>query len=148
MKRTTISLPDDLALAVEREARRRRVSVSEVARQAIAEHVGLTTERRPLPFAALGRSGQRNVARDVEEILAREWTPDRDRCRGGDIPRGDKARAERGGGVPSRTRLNGRGGPGFRGLAQDRRSGGALRRFPARWHRRIARCSCRAAQLR
>ena len=79
MKRTTISLPDDLALAVEREARRRRVSVSEVARQAIAEHVGLTTERRPLPFAALGRSGQRNVARDVEEILAREWTPDRDR---------------------------------------------------------------------
>jgi len=82
MKRTTISLPDDLASAVEREARRRRVSVSEVARRALAEHLGMNGgERRPLPFAALGRSGQRNVARDAEEILAREWAEHIDRDR-------------------------------------------------------------------
>lgn len=82
MKRTTISLPDDLASAVEREARRRRISVAEVARQALAEHLGINGGgRRPLPFAALGRSGQRNVARDAEQILAREWAEHIDRDR-------------------------------------------------------------------
>lgn len=80
MKRTTISLPDDLAVATEREARRRRVSVSEVARQALAEHLGLNdVARRPLPFAALGRSGRRDTAERLEDLLAQEWTPDRDR---------------------------------------------------------------------
>ena len=79
MKRTPISLPDDLAVAVEREARRRRVSVSEVARQAIAEHLGMDGKRRPLRFAALGRSGYHDTAERIEEILAQEWTPDRDR---------------------------------------------------------------------
>lgn len=80
MKRTTISLPDDLALAAEREARRRRVSVSELARQALAEHLGLNgAVRRPLPFAALGRSGRRDTAERLEELLGEEWTPDRDR---------------------------------------------------------------------
>jgi Arc/MetJ-type ribon-helix-helix transcriptional regulator len=74
MKRTTISLPDDLAVAVEREARRRRVSISEVARQALAEHLGRDgSTRRRLPFAAVGRSGSGDAARDMEEILAREW---------------------------------------------------------------------------
>lgn len=80
MKRTTISLPEDLAIAAEREARRRRVSVSEVARQALAEHLGMNgAERRPLPFAALGRSGHRDTAERLDELLAQEWTPDRDR---------------------------------------------------------------------
>ncbi len=74
MKRTTISLPDELATAVQREARRRRLSVSEVTRQALAEHLGLDgRKRRALPFVALGRSSEPNVARDAEEILAREW---------------------------------------------------------------------------
>lgn len=80
MKRTTISLPEDLAIAAEREARRRRVSVSEVARQALAEHLGMNgATRRPLPFAALGRSGHRDTAERLDELLAQEWTPDRDR---------------------------------------------------------------------
>jgi hypothetical protein len=80
MKRITISLPDTLATAVEREARRRRVSGSEVARQALAEHLGLSGDtRRSLAFAALGRSGRRDTAVRLEELLGAEWTPDRDR---------------------------------------------------------------------
>lgn len=77
MRRTTISLPDDLAAAVEREARREGTSVSQVAREALEARLG-RRERR-LPFAALGRSGHRNTARDFEEILDAEWGVDRDR---------------------------------------------------------------------
>jgi hypothetical protein len=74
MKRTTITLPDDLAAAVARAADRRGTSVSQVTRAALEEHLGLGgTAPRPLPFAALGASGHRSTARDVEEILAREW---------------------------------------------------------------------------
>ena len=73
MRRTTISIPEELALAAEREARRRSTSVSEVAREALAAHLGLAGERRPLPFANLGRSGSRDTARRMEELMAREW---------------------------------------------------------------------------
>ncbi|MBV9101428.1 MAG: ribbon-helix-helix protein, CopG family [Candidatus Dormibacteraeota bacterium] len=73
MKRTTISLSDELARAVDREARRRSSSVSEVARDALAAHLGLSGVQRPLPFANLGRSGARHTARRMEELLAKEW---------------------------------------------------------------------------
>lgn len=84
MKRTTISLPDDLATLAAREAQRRPGSLSEVARQVLAEHLGLqATGPRPLPFANLGSSGHRHTARDLERILADEWAQaaDRDRHR-------------------------------------------------------------------
>jgi Arc/MetJ-type ribon-helix-helix transcriptional regulator len=74
MKRTTITLPEELAGALEREARRRRVSVSQVTREALAAQLGLAGEPRSLPFAALGASGHRTTARDLEDILAAEWT--------------------------------------------------------------------------
>jgi plasmid stability protein len=74
MQRTTLSLPDDVADALRREARRRHTSASAVARDAIAAHLRLLpAQARPVPFAAVGRSGQRNVARDMEQLLAREW---------------------------------------------------------------------------
>ncbi|MDX6698125.1 MAG: hypothetical protein QOE65_1522 [Solirubrobacteraceae bacterium] len=75
MQRTTLSLPDDLAAALKREAQRRRTSVSDVARQAIVDHLGFRPgERRQVPFAALGRSGgAEDIGGNVEEILAREW---------------------------------------------------------------------------
>jgi hypothetical protein len=74
MTRTTLSLPDDLAEALVREARRRSTSASAIAREAIARHLHLIpTETRPLPFAALGRSGHRSTGRDMEELLTREW---------------------------------------------------------------------------
>jgi predicted transcriptional regulator len=72
MKRTTISLADDLAAAVEREARRRRVPVSQVAREALEAHLG-RGGTRTLSFAALGRSGHRTTAVDAEAILDAEW---------------------------------------------------------------------------
>lgn len=79
MKRTTVSLPDDLAIAAEREARRRRVSVSELVRRALAEHLGMRDGKpRTIPFAGVADSGYRHTARDFEEILAAEWHPDRD----------------------------------------------------------------------
>jgi Arc/MetJ-type ribon-helix-helix transcriptional regulator len=72
MKRTTISLPSDLAQDVEREAQRRRVSISEVARDALREHMQ-RPQANPLAFIGIGRSGQHDTARRAEEILAREW---------------------------------------------------------------------------
>lgn len=80
MKRTTISLPDDLAAALEREAARRRVPVSRIAREAIEARLGWTADGpRDLPFIGLGRSGYTNTSEDIEELLKVEWTPDRDR---------------------------------------------------------------------
>jgi metal-responsive CopG/Arc/MetJ family transcriptional regulator len=74
MKRTTISLPDDLAQALDREARRRHSSASEVTRTALAQHLGLVENQpRELPFADLGRSGHRTTARDMEQLLEQEW---------------------------------------------------------------------------
>ncbi|HEV8635259.1 MAG TPA: CopG family transcriptional regulator [Chloroflexota bacterium] len=82
MKRTTVSLPDDVAWRLEREAKRREVSVSEVVRQVLSEHFDMLPGKpRALPFAALGASGRSDVSERIEEILAQEWTPDFDRDR-------------------------------------------------------------------
>jgi Ribbon-helix-helix protein, copG family len=81
MRRTTVSLPDDVANALAREARRRNTSVSAITRDALAAHLGVGRDRpRDLPFAAVGRSGQRTTARDMEQLIEREWDePARDR---------------------------------------------------------------------
>ncbi|MGC2374397.1 MAG: CopG family transcriptional regulator [Solirubrobacteraceae bacterium] len=77
MRRTTLSLPDDMAEALAREARRRSTSASAVARDALAKHLHLVPgDTRPLSFAALGHSGHRTTAREMEELLAREWDDD------------------------------------------------------------------------
>jgi predicted transcriptional regulator len=74
MKRTTVSLTDDIARALEREARRRNLSASEITRDALSRHLGLVAgEPRALPFAALGRSGHTTTGRDMEDLLEREW---------------------------------------------------------------------------
>jgi len=80
MKRTSISLPDAMANALDREARRRGTSVSAIAREALAERLHLRAgEVRELPFVGLGRSGTRDTAQRAEEILAEEWDADRGR---------------------------------------------------------------------
>ena len=78
MKRTTISLPDDLADALEREARRRALPASAIARDALTDYLGMgrAGEQRQLPFAAVDRSGQNTTARDMETLLEREWDMD------------------------------------------------------------------------
>jgi metal-responsive CopG/Arc/MetJ family transcriptional regulator len=74
MKRTTISLSDELAACLEREAQRTSTSASDIARRALKAYLGIDgTQPRHLPFAALGGSGFQHTARDVEEILAAEW---------------------------------------------------------------------------
>jgi hypothetical protein len=80
MKRTTVTLPVEMVEALGRAARRGHTSVSEVVRRMLAAQLGLIASGdRPLPFADLGRSGERHVARDMEALLAEGWTPDRDR---------------------------------------------------------------------
>jgi hypothetical protein len=81
MKRTTISLSDDLAAALEREARRRRMPVSAVVREALEGRFGGKDRPRKLPFVALGRSGHSSTGRDAEELLAAEWAADIERAR-------------------------------------------------------------------
>ncbi|HEY5617390.1 MAG TPA: ribbon-helix-helix protein, CopG family [Vicinamibacterales bacterium] len=73
MTRITVSLPDDLATLLAREARRRETSVSDIVRRAVESFLGASSERPALPFAALGRSGRRHTARNAEKILTAEW---------------------------------------------------------------------------
>lgn len=79
MKRTTISLPDELANALEREARRRRLPISRVVREGLEAHLGRSGAPRRITFAAVGRSGHHDTARTVDAILEAEWGRDRDR---------------------------------------------------------------------
>jgi Arc/MetJ-type ribon-helix-helix transcriptional regulator len=77
MRRVTIRLPEELLAALDREARRRRVSVSQLVREALQARFGLTSRPRDLPFVAAGRSGHRSTARDVEDVLRAELDRDR-----------------------------------------------------------------------
>ena len=81
MRRTTISLPDDLATALEREARRRRVPVSQVAREAIEARLGLSDEGpRDLPFIGIAESRDSEwSAADLDEFLAQTWADEIER---------------------------------------------------------------------
>lgn len=70
MNRTTLSLPDDLASALKREARRRHTSVSAVAREALAERFGFTGAKREVPFAGIvSDADPRHAASRMEEEL-------------------------------------------------------------------------------
>ena len=73
MRRTTISLPEEVSDAVEREARRRRVPVSQVIRESVEAQLGMGAPRM-IPFAAVGRSGRHDTARRVDEILEADRT--------------------------------------------------------------------------
>jgi hypothetical protein len=64
-------VPDDLAVTLDQEARRRHASISEITRTALIQHLGLSGDRaRELPFAALGASGYRTTARDMEKLFS------------------------------------------------------------------------------
>lgn len=70
--RTTITLPDDLARDLKREAQRRRVSIAHIAREAVQEHIAAAAAK-PVAFIGIGSSGKHDTARRAEEILAHEW---------------------------------------------------------------------------
>lgn len=83
MKRTTVTLPEDLAELLDVEARRRHTSVSEVVRQCIV--VGLTGSQenpRVIPFAALFDDPGMVPADRMDELLQAKWADDLDRDRG------------------------------------------------------------------
>lgn len=71
MKRTTVKLPDELDARLRQEAQRRGMTVSELTRTAIEEHVG-AGRRRKLGAAAAGRSGRSDVSERIEEIISSE----------------------------------------------------------------------------
>jgi len=71
MKRTTVKLPDDLDARLRHEAARRQSTVAEVTREAIEIHLG-SGARRKLIAAKADRSGSRDTARRIEEIIRRE----------------------------------------------------------------------------
>lgn len=79
MTRITISLPSDVAAALEREARRRRVPVSQVAREAIEANLGLTegTWKEPAFIGVLADFEPMGPVSDrVDELLAATWARD------------------------------------------------------------------------
>ena len=75
MRRTTVKLPDALDARLRHEAKRRGVTIADVTREALTEHLGGT--RRRLGAAAAGRSGQTDVSARIEEILRTETVPSR-----------------------------------------------------------------------
>lgn len=76
MQRTTVKLPDELDARLRHEAERRGVTIAEVTRTALEQHLG-TGGRRRLKAAASGRSGQSDVSERIEEILSSEIAPSR-----------------------------------------------------------------------
>lgn len=71
MRRTTVNLPDDLDAKLRREATRRGSTIADVTREAIEAHVG-GGARRNLIAAKAARSGRRDTARHIEEIIRQE----------------------------------------------------------------------------
>ena len=76
MRRTTVKLPDDLDARLRHEAQRRGVTIADVTRDALTEHLG-SGKRRRLGAAASGRSGRSDVSARIEEILQAETGPSR-----------------------------------------------------------------------
>jgi plasmid stability protein len=70
MKRTTIMLPDELDARLRYEARRRGVSIADLAREAIGAYLPTPPEDQPLSFIGLGDGDGAPVARSAEDHLA------------------------------------------------------------------------------
>lgn len=64
-----MKLPDDLDARLRHEADRRGVTVSDLTREAIEEHLGGRRGKRKLVAAGAGRSGEHDISVRIEEIL-------------------------------------------------------------------------------
>lgn len=75
MKRTTVMLPDDVDSRLRYEARRRGVSIAELARHAIEQYLPAPSDGTHLSFFALGDGtppdASDNVDRHVLESIQR-----------------------------------------------------------------------------
>ena len=80
MKRATITLPDDLAEMVDREARRRQTSFSEIVRLFLIQGlVGSEEKPREIPWAGLFLDPEMIPAERLDDELAETWADDLDR---------------------------------------------------------------------
>jgi hypothetical protein len=75
MKRTTVVLSDELATLIGLESRRRGVPAATVVRDALDDY--FSARSAGAPTAGIDRSSETQTARDMEEMLAREWTYER-----------------------------------------------------------------------
>jgi Ribbon-helix-helix protein, copG family len=69
MRRTTVKIPDELDSRLRHEAQRRGVTIAEVTRAALEEH--LKGSRR-LRARGGGRSGRTDISERMEEIIGAE----------------------------------------------------------------------------
>jgi len=82
VKRTSISLPNELALTLDREARRRGVSISEVARNALAAHFELDgSGPRAVPFAGVVDLDEVPWGSEIDTALRTSWAAEVERDR-------------------------------------------------------------------
>lgn len=82
MKRTTITLTDDLAELIEREAQRQRTSVSQVIRQRLAlAFLGSQEQPRRIPWAGIVNDPNLVHGENIDTELERDWVDDIDRDR-------------------------------------------------------------------
>jgi hypothetical protein len=68
VKRTMVTLPDDLHKQLRQEATRRRMTISGLTQEAIETYLG-SGRRRRLLAAGAGRSGRSDVSERIEESL-------------------------------------------------------------------------------
>jgi hypothetical protein len=71
MKRTTIMLPDELDGRLRLEARRRGVSIADVARTAIEHELPQPAGSGHLAFFAIGEGGPDDASERVDELVRR-----------------------------------------------------------------------------
>ncbi|HLG67582.1 MAG TPA: CopG family transcriptional regulator [Acidimicrobiales bacterium] len=71
MKRTTIMLPDDLDARVRLEARRRGVSIADLAREAISQYLPAPAPAGRLGFVAVGEGRPSDASERVDELVAK-----------------------------------------------------------------------------
>ncbi len=71
MKRTTIMLPDELDARIRLEARRRGVSIADIAREAIEQHVPGPAQAGRLSFFAIGEGGPIDGSERVDELVGK-----------------------------------------------------------------------------
>lgn len=99
MRRTTVSLPDDLAALVEREASRRNISVSELMRLALSSLLRPEGDRH-IPWAGMVREPEMVYGADLDDALAEESSRDG----ASDGRAGPKQQRSKKGAVNARTR--------------------------------------------
>lgn len=71
MKRTTIMLPDDLDTRIRLAARRRGVSIADVAREAIERHLPAPAQTGRLGFFDIGEGKPADASERVDELVGK-----------------------------------------------------------------------------